>query len=180
MAKDPASKDTDKAPVCRLCDRPATQLVHPEHKTLNHKSLKELRQPAMLRRFSNSAVCDSHIESWSSVDGINSGHIPDPKADTSCKFCGQTMKNSEKDAHDNLHQTKRDFDAENKKKETEAAIEHFHQSVQKHFDDHNEKIQNLRNINMKLTHLSDQLLGKFEEISRKDDPKTGENYDEHY
>lgn len=176
MARTPAPGNRGERPACRLCDRPATQLSHHSYKNLNHKYLKEIRQPAMLRRFPQHALCDSHLDSWGILEGINSGHLPDPKAKTSCKDCGETMRNMELSAHRDLHNTKREFDSINRRAETD-------QAVQKFWDNHYQRLEQheqLKNALMKLTHLRDQIEGSLEEDMRKDDPKTGENYDEHY
>jgi hypothetical protein len=106
MAAAPGNRG--ERPACRFCDRPATQLAHPSYKELNHKYLKEIRQPAALRKFPERAVCDSHLDSHYDIANIDAGLRPEPKSEVSCPDCGEKMRNLEMGDHAAQHKVEKE------------------------------------------------------------------------
>jgi transposase-like protein len=134
----------------------------------------------MLRRFPEHAVCDSHLDSYNEVSSINAGWIPDPKSEFKCDLCGKTMQHRDKSEHNSLHQLGFEAHGLKLRSDIEKNVENLRNAVHKRFKEHEDRLNTLRDLRMKLTHFGDNIEAGLEEEIRRDDPKTGENYDEHY
>ena len=174
MAAAPGNRG--ERPDCRFCDRPATQLAHPSYKELNHKHLKEIRQPAALRRSPEHAVCDSHLDSSNKIEAIKVGLTPEPKSKVSCPDCGEKMRNLEMDSHADLHKLGREAHSMALEEKLNNSIENA-KNMQ---ESHAARINEFRNLGIKLTNHQDQLETEIEQHNRKDWPNTGEDYGDHY
>jgi hypothetical protein len=163
---------TEEQPDCRFCDKPATQLAHPGYRQLNHKYLKEIRQPAALRRSPENAVCDSHLDSSSDIHSIKLGLMPDPKEETSCPDCGEKMRNLEMGSHADLHNLGREAHGLVLEENLNRAVE----KAQSYHEERTKRLEAMQNFGMKLTNLQDQLETTREQFDRKDRPNTGEDY----
>ena len=174
MAAAPGNRG--ERPDCRFCDRPATQLAHPSYQELNHKQLKEIRQPAALRRSPEHAVCDSHVDSNSKILSIKAGLMPDPKSKVSCPDCGEKMRNLEMDSHADLHKLGREAHHIALEEKLNNSIE----NAKKIKQGQESRVEQFRNLGIKLTNYQDQLETHIEQHHRKDRPNTGEDYGDHY
>lgn len=178
MAAAPGNRG--ERPDCRFCDRPATQLAHPGYKELNHKHLKEIRQPAALRRFPEHAVCDSHLDSAHKIDTIKAGLMPEPKSEVSCPDCGEKMRNLEMDSHADLHKLGREAHRMALEEKLNNSIENANNMIKQDQESRAARIEQLQNLSIKLTNHQDQLETEIEQHRRKDRPNTGEDYGDHY
>jgi hypothetical protein len=174
MAAAPGNRG--ERPDCRFCDRPATSLAHPGYTELNHTQLKEIRQPAVLRRSPEHAVCDSHLNSNNKILSIKVGLIPDPKSEVSCPDCGEKMRNLEMGSHADLHKLGREAQMLASEEKLKNAIE----NRKKDQKSHAARVEQFQNLGMKLTNYRDQLETGIEQHNRKDRPNTGEDYKDHY
>jgi hypothetical protein len=178
MAAAPGNRG--ERPNCRFCDRPATQLAHPGYKALNHKHLKEIRQPAALSRSPEHAVCDSHLDSAGKISSIKAGLMPDPKSEVSCSDCGEKMRNLEMDSHADLHKLGREVHSMALKETLNNSIENRKNMVKQDQESHAARVEQLRNLGIKLANYQDQIETGIEQHHRKDWPNTGEDYGDHY
>ena len=163
-------------PACRFCDKPATQLAHPSYKELNHKHLKEIRQPAALRRYPESAVCDSHLDSYSAIATIKAGLMPEPKSEVSCPDCGEKMRNLEMNSHADLHKLGREAHHIALEEKLNNSIQHAGNLIQNYHEERAAKLEHFQNMLMKITNLQDRIETAAEQYHRKDRPNTGEDY----
>jgi len=169
-------------PDCRFCDRPATQLAHPGYKELNHKHLKEIRQPAALRRSPEHAVCDSHLDSSNDLMAIRVGLMPEPKSEVSCPDCGKKMRNLEMDSHTDLHKLGREAHSMALEEKINNSREKLYNSIDRLKHDQQSRaarVEQLRNLSIQLTNHQDRLETDIEQYYRKDRPNTGEDYEDH-
>ena len=178
MAAAPGNRG--ERPDCRFCDRPATQLAHPGYKELNHKHLKEIRQPAALRRSPEHAVCDSHLDSSNDLMAIRVGLMPEPKSEVSCPDCGKKMRNLEMDSHTDLHKLGREAHRMALKEKLNNSIENLHNMIKQDQESRAARVEQLRNLSIQLTNHQDQIETIAEQFDRKDRPNTGEDYGDHY
>jgi len=178
MAAAPGNRG--ERPDCRFCDRPATQLAHPGYKELNHKHLKEIRQPAALRRSPEHAVCDSHLDSYNNIAAIRVGLMPEPKSEVSCRDCGEKMRNLEMDSHADLHKLGREAHSMALKEKLNNSIENLNNMIKQDWESRVARVEQLRNLSIQLTNHQDKLETEIEQSHRKDRPNTGEDYGDHY
>lgn len=167
-------------PDCRFCDRPATQLAHPGYKELNHKHLKEIRQPAALRRLPEHAVCDSHLDSYSKIETIKAGLMPEPKSEVSCPDCGEKMRNLEMNSHADLHKLGREAHTIALEEKLKNSLENAKNMFKRDQESRAAIIEHFQNMGIKLTNFKDQIETGIEQLDRKDRPNTGEDYGDHY